>query len=210
MHFAPGLRPGTPCSQSGYSRTLPTARAVNLQIWPRTSGTPSLLGKNHCPSLVKRKNRPRWPSAMITHWAPDHQNRSKSWKKRGAVNGFPGPQTWLNIELKQFGLAIWWVYGENWSRVWQGRLPIDIPPIQSRHFWWSGPKNKEPSGDCRAPRHDRALVSMDLVRTYDPFSGKIEAECVRKGYPLNFDPSKVVTFGEKMSFFLVYLLNGAK
>ena len=51
---------------------------------------------------------------------------------------------------------------------------------------------------------------MDSVRLYDLFSGKIEAECVREGYPLNFGPSKVVTFGEKMSFFLVYLLNGAK
>ena len=51
---------------------------------------------------------------------------------------------------------------------------------------------------------------MDLVRTYDPFSGKIEAECVREGYPLNFGPSKVVTFDEKLTFFLVYLLNGAK
>ena len=64
--------------------------------------------------------------------------------------------------------------------------------------------------DSRDPRHERALTSMDLVRTYDLLSGKIEAECVREGYPLNFDPSKVVTFGEKMSFFLVYLPNGAK
>ena len=136
MHFAPGLRPGTPCSQSGYSRTLLTEGAARWPIFPWTTGTPSLLGKNLCPSLVKRKNRPRWPSAMITHWAPDHQNRSKSWKKRGAVNGFPGPQTWLNIELKQFGLAIWWVYGENWSRVCQGRFPIELWPVQSRHFWW--------------------------------------------------------------------------
>ena len=50
--------------------------------------------------------------------------------------------------------------------------------------------------DSRDPIHGRALVSMDLVRTYDPFSGKIEAECVRKGYPLNFGPSKVVTFDQ--------------
>ena len=42
---------------------------------------------------------------------------------------------------------------------------------------------------------------MVLVRTYDLLSGKIEAECGREGYPLSFGPSKVVTFGEKMSFF---------
>ena len=64
--------------------------------------------------------------------------------------------------------------------------------------------------DSRDPIHIRALVSMDLVRTYDLFSGKIEAERGREGCPLDFGPSKVVTFDEKMSFFLVYLLNGAK
>ena len=64
--------------------------------------------------------------------------------------------------------------------------------------------------DSRDPRHERALTSMDLVRTYDPVSGKIEAECGRESCPLKFGPSKVVTFDEKLSFFLVYLLNGAK
>ena len=70
MHFAPGLRPGTPCSQSGYSRTLPTARAVNPQIWPWASETPSLLGKNPCLSLDKRKNRHRWPAETVGPWVP--------------------------------------------------------------------------------------------------------------------------------------------
>ena len=51
---------------------------------------------------------------------------------------------------------------------------------------------------------------MDLVRTYDLFSGKIEAERGREGCPLKFGPSKVVTFDENLTFFLVYLLNGAK
>ena len=138
MHFAPGLRPGTPCSQSGYSRTLPTARAVNLQIWPRTSGTPSLLGKNLCPSLVKRKNRHRSPAETVTHWAPF------------------------------------------------------CPKLVKK-----GPKNDEPSGDSRTPRHVRALVSMDSVRLYDLFSGKIEAERSREGCPLTFRPSKVGTFGDR-------------
>ena len=151
MHFAPGLRPGTPCSQSRYSRTLPTARGVNLQIWPGTSVTPSLLGKNPCLSLDKRKNGPRWPAVMITPWAPF--------------------------------------------------APKLVNTVQ---------KNKEASMDSRDPIHIRALVSMDLVRTYDLFSGKIEAERGREGCPWDFGPSKVVTFDEKMSFFLVYLLNGAK
>ena len=74
----------------------------------------------------------------------------------------------------------------------------------------NGPKNDEPSGDSRTPRHVRALVSMDSVRLYDLFSGKIEAERSREGCPLTFRPSKVVTFDEKMTFFLVYLPNGAK
>ena len=64
--------------------------------------------------------------------------------------------------------------------------------------------------DSRDPIHPRALVSMDLVRTYDLFSGKIEAERGREGCPLKFGPSKVVTFDENLTFFLVYLLNGAK
>ena len=64
--------------------------------------------------------------------------------------------------------------------------------------------------DSRDPIHPGALVSMDLVRTYDLFSGKIEAERGREGCPLNFGPSKVVTFDENLTFFLVYLLNGAK
>ena len=151
MHFAPGLRPGTPCSQSRYSRTLPTARGVNLQIWPGTSVTPSLLGKNHCLSLDKRKNGPRWPAVMITPWAPF--------------------------------------------------APKLVKTVQ---------KNKEASMDSRDPRHDWTLSLSNLDWLYGGSTGKIEAECVREGSPLNFGPSKVVTFGEKMSFFLVYLLNGAK
>ena len=83
-------------------------------------------------------------------------------------------------------------------------------PKPDQKIGQNGPKNKELSGDCRTPRHTRALASMVLVRTYDLLSGKIEAECGREGYPLSFGPSKVVTFGEKMSFFLVYLRNGAK
>ena len=64
--------------------------------------------------------------------------------------------------------------------------------------------------DSRDPRHSRTLTSMDLVRTYDQGVRKIEAECVRESCPLKFGPSKVVTFDEKLTFFLVYLLNGAK
>ena len=138
MHFAPGLRPGTPCSQSRYSRTLPTARGVNLQIWPGTSVTPSLLGKNPCLSLDKRKNGPRWPAVMITPWAPF--------------------------------------------------APKLVKTVQ---------KNKELSGDSRLPRHVRALVLMDLVRIYDPVSGKIEPERSREGCQLTFRPSKVGTFGDR-------------
>ena len=55
--------------------------------------------------------------------------------------------------------------------------------------------------DSRDPRHERALTSMDLVSTYDPVSGKIEAECGRESCPLNFGPPKVVTFDEKTEFF---------
>ena len=60
----------------------------------------------------------------------------------------------------------------------------------------NGPKNKELSGDSRLPRHVRALVPMDLVRIYDPVSGKIEAERSKEGCQLTFRPSKVGTFGD--------------
>ena len=138
MHFAPGLRPGTPCSQSGYSRTLLTEGAARWPIFPWTTGTPSLLGKNPCLSLDKRKNGPRWPAVMITPWAPF------------------GPKLAKTVR-----------------------------------------KNKELSGDSRLPRHVRALVPMDLVRIYDPVSGKIEAERSREGCQLTFRPSKVGTFGDR-------------
>ena len=92
MHFAPGLRPGTPCSQSGYSRTLPTARTVRWPIFPWTTETPSLLGKNLCPSLAKRKNRHRSPAETVTHWAPFCPKLVKTVRKtmnRPEIPGLP-------------------------------------------------------------------------------------------------------------------------
>ena len=90
MHFAPGLRPGTPCSQSGYSRTLLSEGAARWPIFPWTTGTPSLLGKNPCLSLDKRKNGPRWPAVMITPWAPFGPKLVKTVRKTMSRPEIPG------------------------------------------------------------------------------------------------------------------------
>ena len=67
-------------------------------------------------------------------------------------------------------------------------------PLHHPKLVKTGEKNEEQPGDSRDPIHFWALVSMDLVSTYDLFSGKIEAGSSPEGCPLNFGPSKMPTF----------------